>query len=60
MKKAGIPGICRNPDDWAKKLESLLNSKNMRQEFQEKAQIYLKLNHNLGDLLAKWDAVLTR
>ena len=58
MKDAGIPGICHNKKDWAKKVNELNRSISMRQEYIGKAQEYLKCNHKVEDLLEKWDFAL--
>ena len=58
MREAQIDGICVDPSDWKVKIEKLMNSTDLRDEFIEKSRNYLELNHKTEDLLEKWDFVL--
>lgn len=60
MGEAQIDGICRDPDDWKVKIESLINSADLRAEFIQKSNNYLARKHMTEDILEKWDFVLEK
>jgi hypothetical protein len=58
MKSAGLDGICADKHEWSIKTKLLYESADMRTEFCEKGRLYLVKNHNLDDVLNKWDEVV--
>lgn len=58
MRKAKIDGICQDRADWRIKLEKLISSADLRNEFIQKSRNYLEVNHRTEDVLEKWDFVL--
>ena len=60
MRDAQINGICKDSAEWQTKTQRLIESKGLREEFIAKSRIYLEKNHNLGDILAKWDKAIRK
>jgi hypothetical protein len=60
MRDAQIDGICKDSAEWQTKTQRLIESKGLREEFIAKSRIYLEKNHNLGDILAKWDKAIRK
>jgi hypothetical protein len=58
MIDAEIDGICKDREEWNKKLSNLFKSREMREEFISKSSLYLEKRHNVNDILKKWDFVL--
>ena len=59
FKSAGIQGACDNKKDWAFRFSELQKSKDLRQDYQNRASLYLEENHSHKKLIDKWDQVLS-
>jgi hypothetical protein len=57
MSNANIDGVCYSANDWRKKLQLLIESRDKRLEHFNLSQAYLLSRHNKEDILAKWDTV---
>ena len=55
MRETQIDGICRDPNEWHKKITQLMESVELRQESVEKGQQYIRDTHSEELLLNAWD-----
>lgn len=55
MKNTQIDGICHSPDQWTAKITELMNSIQLRREFVERGQQYIRDTHSKEIVLQAWD-----
>ncbi len=58
MNELGIPGICENSEEWHRKIDELLSSRDLRKEYVERGQAYIRKTHCEEYLLKSWDDLI--
>ena len=55
MEESGFDLTCDNEDDWFNKIESLINSEDLRLKAATYGMSYVNKHSNVDDLVSKWD-----
>jgi glycosyltransferase involved in cell wall biosynthesis len=55
MEESGFDLTCDNEDDWFNKIESLINSEDLRLKAATHGMSYVNKHSNVDDLVCKWD-----
>ena len=55
MQATGIDGVCHTPQDWKVNISQLMNSVELRKEWVERGQQYIRETHSEEIVLNAWD-----
>ena len=55
MQATGIDGVCHSPEEWKEKISRLMNSVELRKEWVERGQQYIRDTHSEELVLSAWD-----
>jgi hypothetical protein len=55
MQTTGIDGVCHSPEEWKEKISLLMNSVELRKEWVERGQQYIRDTHSEEIVLNAWD-----
>jgi hypothetical protein len=55
MQATGIDGVCHTPEEWKEKILRLMKSAELRQEWVERGQQYIRDTHSEEFVLSAWD-----
>lgn len=55
MQATGIPGVCHSPEEWKEKTSQLINALDLREEWVERGQQYIRDTHSEEHILSAWD-----